>query len=292
MINMPKLLILRGIPCSGKSRLAKQIVAEGKGKWKRVNKDDLRAMVDEKWTPEKEKFIVNCRDTFISCAISNGFNVICDDTNLKEEHVEQMIRVGKQSNEDLEIEVRWCPISLNEAIKRDSRREVSVGEKVIRNMYEQYVKVGGPVVTSKEVYEQRKDLPKCIICDLDGTLAKMDGRGPHEQWKCNKDKVNESVLLIINSLWIKYPIILFSGRFEQYRPQTIEFLDEYNIPHDGLYMRKDDDYRKDSIVKEEMFFEHVDGQYKVEFVMEDRDQCVRLWRDLGLSCFQVNWGKF
>ena len=64
------------------------------------------------------------------------------------------------------------------------------------------------------------------------------------------------------------------------------------VPFHNLWMRKDDDYRKDSIVKEEMFFEHVNDKYTVELVMEDRHQCVRLWRDLGLPCFQVNWGKF
>ena len=292
--NVPKLLILRGIPCSGKSRLAKQIVRDGKGQWKRVNKDDLRAMIDDKWTPEKEKFIVEARDALIYEAIYNGFNVVSDDTNLKDEHVERIIGVARDAADNkLDIEVRWCPIGLDEAIKRNGRREATVGEKVIRGMYEQYVKIGGPVVDNGEVYEQRQNLPKCIICDLDGTLFSMKGvRGPHEQWLCNKDNINVPVQLILDELLYYYLIILFSGRFEQYRPQTVEALTKYDVPYCQLHMRKDNDYRKDAIVKEEMFFEHMDKKYTVEFVMEDRDQCVELWRNLGLPCFQVNWGKF
>ena len=60
--NKQILLILRGIPCSGKSTYAKEIVRNGKGQWKRINRDDLRAMVDNKWTPEKEKFIIEARN--------------------------------------------------------------------------------------------------------------------------------------------------------------------------------------------------------------------------------------
>lgn len=42
---MPKLLVLKGLPASGKSTYAKELVNKG---WKRVNKDDLRAMIDDR----------------------------------------------------------------------------------------------------------------------------------------------------------------------------------------------------------------------------------------------------
>lgn len=38
--------MLKGLPASGKSTYAKELVLKSPGKYKRINKDDLRAMVD------------------------------------------------------------------------------------------------------------------------------------------------------------------------------------------------------------------------------------------------------
>jgi hypothetical protein len=58
-------------------------------------------------------------------------------------------------------------------------------------------------------------------------------------------------------------------------------------------MRKAKDNRKDSIIKREIFSEHIHNQYFIEFVLDDRNQVVDTWRkDLKLTCFQVNYGDF
>jgi hypothetical protein len=36
----------------------------------------------------------------------------------------------------------------------------------------------------------------------------------------------------------------------------------------------------------------VKDNYKVLLVLDDRDQVVRMWRELGLTCFQVDYGDF
>ena len=60
-----------------------------------------------------------------------------------------------------------------------------------------------------------------------------------------------------------------------------------------LEMRREKDGRQDAIVKRELFDTHILGKYYVEFVLDDRNQVVDLWRnDLGLTCFQVNYGDF
>ncbi len=57
---MPSLLMLKGLPASGKSTYARKLVADSqshKRKWKRANKDDLRAMIDDSnWSKTNEKF--------------------------------------------------------------------------------------------------------------------------------------------------------------------------------------------------------------------------------------------
>ena len=53
----------KGLPASGKSTWAKLEVARSKGKTKRINKDDLRDMIDAgTWSKENEKNIaVTCQ---------------------------------------------------------------------------------------------------------------------------------------------------------------------------------------------------------------------------------------
>jgi len=57
-------------------------------------------------------------------------------------------------------------------------------------------------------------------------------------------------------------------------------------------MRKTGDSRKDSIVKREIFEEHIKGKYRIQFVLDDRNQVVEMWRQLGLTCLQVAEGDF
>jgi hypothetical protein len=56
--------------------------------------------------------------------------------------------------------------------------------------------------------------------------------------------------------------------------------------------RKSGDNRKDSVVKEEIFNEHIKPNFIVEFVLDDRNQVVEMWRKLGLTCLQVADGNF
>jgi adenylate kinase family enzyme len=61
---MNTILILQGLPGSGKSTHAKILVA--KGGWTRVNKDDLRSMLhNAKWSKGNEKLVLSVRDSVI-----------------------------------------------------------------------------------------------------------------------------------------------------------------------------------------------------------------------------------
>jgi hypothetical protein len=57
-------------------------------------------------------------------------------------------------------------------------------------------------------------------------------------------------------------------------------------------MRAAGDSRRDSIVKREIFDDRIRQVWHVKGVLDDRDQVVRMWRDLGLTCVQVAPGDF
>ena len=84
---MIKVILTRGLPGSGKSTWAKKLIVENPNSYKRINKDDLRAMLDDsKYSNDSEKFILQVRDAMILMAIENGKHVIVDDTNLAPKH--------------------------------------------------------------------------------------------------------------------------------------------------------------------------------------------------------------
>lgn len=73
---------------------------------------------------------------------------------------------------------------------------------------------------------------------------------------------------------------------------TEKWLLDNNVMYHKLHMRKTGDGRKDSIIKEEIFWEHIEPKYNVIGVFEDRSRVVDMWRSLGLKTFQVEYGNF
>ena len=137
---------------------------------------------------------------------------------------------------------------------------------------------------------QDESLKKAIICDLDGTLCQMVDRGPFEGWKCGSDELDIPVSNILKR-FKDYEIILLSGRNKAW-DETIEWLSKHGVYYDSLYMRADTDERSDRIVKKEFYEKYIEGKFNVEFVLDDRNQVVDLWREIGLKCLQTQPGVF
>lgn len=291
---MKTLYILKGLPASGKSTWAKQKIAENPSAFKRINKDDLRAMLDNnKWSKGNEKFVLKMRDMMIWEALSEGKHVISDDTNLAAKHETRMRQLvdnyTKETGEEVSIKVKFFDVPVEECIKRDLNRNRSVGEQVIRRMYKQFI---SKPERHLPYMEQDATLPKAIMCDLDGTLAILH-RNPYDASTCEQDELNVPVANIVKTYkQLGHSILLVSGRMDKYQPETERWLAKHNIKYDVLIMRKSKDIRKDSIIKEEIFNENIRDKWHVDFVLDDRQQVVDMWRNIGLLCCQVAPGDF
>lgn len=294
---MKKIIILKGLPASGKSSFAKQLIKENPGAYKRVNKDDLRAMLDNSYHSKgNEKFVLKVRDFIIVEALRDGKHVIVDDTNLAKKHETHIRQLAdmykKETGQQIQVEVKFFEISVEECIRRDLKRQYSVGERVIKKMYKQFLQETDE--RNPNYREQDANLTKAIICDLDGTLAILNGRNPFIASDCEQDLLNEPVAKIVKQYYqLGHRIILLSGRLDTYKEETLRWLTKHEIPYHDLIMRKAGDTRKDSIVKKEFFEQHVQGKYYIDFILDDRNQVVDLWRnELRLPCLQVNYGNF
>jgi predicted kinase len=290
---MRKVILMKGLPGSGKSTLAKKMMSDYPDCYKKINRDGLRAMFDEGKTSKKsEHFIRKIRDLLIVESLKEGKNVIVDDTNLSETNLQRITQVvsdyNHQFHQSVKIEVLEVKTDIEVCIARDALRPNPVGEKVIRHMQQQFFK-------DKPDYAiQNAALPPAILCDLDGTLALMNGRNPFNASTCDADDLNQPVANVLkNYAQLGYKIVLVTGREEQFKAPTLRFLAKHNVNFDALFMRRTHDNRKDALVKAEIYHRFIKNNYYVEFVLDDRNQVVDMWRnELKLPCFQVYYGDF
>jgi len=302
---MKTVWILKGLPASGKSTWAKEKVAKSNCGIKRVNKDDLRSMLDSgRHSKGNEKFILLLRDLVIRGALADGKHIIVDDTNFHPKHEEAIREIAKDYSAI--VKVKFFEVKPEEAIERDLKRPNSVGAKVIWEMYNTYLKPEKDKENKPETLKQNPELPYAIICDLDGTLAMHNGREPYEYDKCDTDLVNKPVLSILSRVQSeKCKIIFLSGREDSCKDKTKLWLENTGFltdllgvdsidsrEHCELFMRKTKDFRKDTIIKKEIFDREIKDKYYIDFVLDDRDCVVEMWRDLGLTCLQVANGNF
>ncbi|MEP7093175.1 MAG: AAA family ATPase [Flavobacterium sp.] len=299
MKKIPTLTILIGCPASGKSTYAEWKVRT-ESKTMRISRDEIRfSQFQEAMDPASETMISKMILTQVKTLLSNGWNVILDNCNVKWDYIKQPI---SDFSEMANIDFKLFDLPLEELLIRNEKRERKVPKKVIENMFHQLQKTKEKfdfkpikkVNKNLEYCDQNPDLPKAIICDLDGTLALMNGRNPFDASTCDQDLINNPVASVLkNYKKLGYKILLVSGREDRYKEPTLRFLEQHEIEYDDLIMRKTKDSRKDSIIKTEIYNESIKDKYFVEFVLDDRNQVVDTWRnDLKLPCFQVYYGDF
>lgn len=137
---------------------------------------------------------------------------------------------------------------------------------------------------------------KAIIFDIDGTLADLSHRLHHVQggkkdWPAffgamADDTVIEPVADHLRLCADRYPIILCSGRPEDYRAVTEKWLADSAIEYSALYMRAAGDYRPDDVVKSQLLDGILADGYEPILVVDDRPRVISMWRRRGLTCFQ------
>jgi predicted kinase len=289
---MKTLYMTRGLPASGKTTAAKALIATQPGT-KRFNKDDMRSMLDNgRWSKTNEEFVLTIRQCVVTGALGDGLHVIVDDTNFAPKHEQWGRETAKFYGAKFEI-LDFTHVSPEECIKRDLVRPNSVGSKVILDMWERYLKPAPQVAPAHD-----SELPDAMIVDIDGTVAEMVDRGPYDWDKVNRDKPRTAVLDIIRPRWYSTPtaVLFVSGRDGSCYNQTKTWLETaFGKGSDiELFMRPAGDMRRDSIVKREIYENHIKGKYNVIAIFDDRPQVIReCWQELGFGdrIFNVGTGR-
>lgn len=276
-----KSTICVGISASGKTTWAKE---QAKRTGAIIsNRDDLRFSLTgaKDWSEYKfdkkiEGLISKQQYSLAYNTSELGKDLIIADTNLN-----PTIRERWQTDLAVlgyEVEIKPFPITLEEAWKRDSLRANGVGQSVIARQWQQWLTFIG-----RKRYVPNESLPKAVMFDVDGTLAHMDGRNPYDWQAVGTDKVEAIVQQMFWDFQKRgYKMIVLSGRDSVCREQTYNWLVENGLIFDELLMRPEGDCRKDTVVKEEIFWQDVARCYNVQAVVDDRPCVVRMWHDIGI----------
>ena len=102
------------------------------------------------------------------------------------------------------------------------------------------------------------------------------------------DTIRDDVFQLAHALHDSgYVIIVCSGRNEKHRELTEQQLAFGKLEYHALMMRGNDDYRPDWEVKQEMLADMRNEGLDPKIAVDDRPSVVMMWRDHGLTCFDV-----
>ena len=150
-------------------------------------------------------------------------------------------------------------------------------------------------------------MKKTVIFDLDGTLALIDKRRAISakdngkiNWKTffapeniSLDEPNVPVIEMAKMLKAQgHSVVIFSGRDSISRAETIDWLIKFGVPFDVLKMRIQGTFTPDDVLKQNWLDQLFPDRSDVLCIFDDRDKVVKMWRDNGISCFQVAPGNF
>lgn len=303
------LTFLVGLPGSGKTTVAREMVqAVPPGTAIAISRDDLREAyfgTKEGLTSDQEHQITALQHSQIEKALTRGLKVVVHDCNLRMQYRKQLAAIAERLGvEWMQVDLTHVP--LETCLSRNALREHPVPEEVIREMHTRYIKaLAGknmpvPVIKpeivapARELYVPDWDKPRVVMVDVDGTVALHEGvRDPYDTSRYHLDKPNQAVIDLVQG--IQYGqntgIVFCSGRHQDFRGVTEEWLYENVRVEFSLYMRENHGTR-DDIEKLDLFDKYIRKNYNVNFVLDDRDRVVKAWRSIGLTCLQVAPGDF
>lgn len=314
------IILTRGIQGSGKSTWAKKWVAEDPLTRIRYNNDDIRHMQGVYWPTDKqalnkkEKIVIKIKNFIISSYMDAYYDIVVDNMNLnpKEyEYFNALIAEFNANHSDVQYSLKFEDfiIPVEECIARDAQRPNPIGATVIKQTYNRYrnemIKIETEKLLAKEAQIGFNPLlPGCIIADMDATICfNVTGRpffGKSAAENMPNDKPNMPVIKLIQN-YLKCAneadrVFIITGReeTEDIKNATYDYVKKH-VSTDSrivILMRPDKNHEAGTIIKKMLYDTYIKDKYNVDYVLDDSQKIVDMYRDMGLTVLQPNAGKF
>lgn len=303
----PVLTVVIGLPGSGKTTLAREMVAASGGKMVMVSRDDIRRGMGTNLDSDGELgwMITQIQEEQIRLALKQGLDVVSHDQNLRMEYRKRLRAVSDSVGADY-TQVELTDVPLHVCLERNAKRTGhKVPEEYIRSQFERHIKNNknpmpfpSPKLVDlpyqREQYVPDTSKPKAVIFDIDGTLALHEGvRGPYDTSRYHLDRPNLPVIDMARheAYDLGNKILFTSGRHIDFFGVSEDWIyQEVKVPIERMFMRPGPG--RDDIVKLDLFDQHIRNNYNVLRVYDDRNRVVAAWRSIGLTCLQVADGDF
>lgn len=145
-----------------------------------------------------------------------------------------------------------------------------------------------------------RDTYGVVIVDLDGTLSDgthrlhlLPTKDLHltESWSefnraARHDEPIQDTIDIVNMLWkAGMGVVILTGRSDEVETETILWLDRHKVKYDWMIMRRAEDNRKDTVIKEEVL--RAIGLQHITCAFDDSPNVIKHFRSLGITTYQV-----
>jgi hypothetical protein len=148
----------------------------------------------------------------------------------------------------------------------------------------------------REGIKMESETHKIVIVDIDHTVSDAEWRdqliGRWDEYYREQD-YDRPIQFVKNLVCACYAagaeIIAVTARPVKYLQATIRWMTQHDLPVETVLMRPDDDHRSSPEVKCWIIRENFPDLSRIEFVLEDRDDCVAAYRQMGLNVLQVNF---
>lgn len=143
---MPEIIILCGIPASGKSTWTKKYITNNNRFTKSISRDDIRERYFSQpyiYTKQNEDRVTEYFNNKFNYLTQRKFNIIMDNTHCKEKYIDEIINKVDQSK--YRVLIKFFDIPLWKAYFRSTVRKIKTGKdiplKILKDMNKNYKKI-------------------------------------------------------------------------------------------------------------------------------------------------------
>lgn len=251
----------------------------------------------------REKYISKVVIELIDYNLKKDKTVVLDNTNLKMSYINK-IKKKFYYTDIITIDVcaEFHKLDIDDAERvakiRNVTRTKAVNNSVITKQFKQYQSLPNEYKNftyfpQSKLIEQDSSRPKCVIFDVDGTLAENHTRSPYDWKRVREDACNEYVANIARKYMSdpNYTVIICTGRDGSCEDLTKEWLAENDLGgYDEFYIREKGSGKPDWEVKEEIWQGIADRLY-IECLYDDRAQVIEHGVRIGLNMINVKGVK-
>lgn len=243
-------------------------------------------------------------------AVLAGQNIIVDRMGFSKQQRSRYLDIGKKHGYTTKIIVLHesyavCFQRCMDRKDHETIKEEKAARSALGMFFSKYERVDDKEADIVQRIWPEGNKPSAIICDLDGTLCNVEHRrgfvnkpkGERKDWSgffkaMVNDTPNKWCMDLLKKFSNEHTIVYCSGRPDDWRKTTAEWLQLHEAPVGPLYMRNRHDSRQDNIAKEIILDFEILTKFTPYFMIDDRKQVVDMWRARGYVCLACAEGNF